>query len=121
MYKRILVPTDGSDAATSGLREAIKLAKDQNAEIRLVHVVDVTSMIPPDVYGVMVERITAEARSAGASVLARTRELVPPDLSSVGVWYDDFRQVKDAEVRKLLHPIRRRSLSALPAERPSTR
>jgi nucleotide-binding universal stress UspA family protein len=35
MYKRILVPTDGSDTATAGLREAIKLAKDQNAHVRL--------------------------------------------------------------------------------------
>ena len=40
MYKRILVPVDGSDASTRGLREAITLAKDQGATLRLVHVVD---------------------------------------------------------------------------------
>jgi nucleotide-binding universal stress UspA family protein len=34
MYRNILVPTDGSDAANQGLREAIKLAKTLGARIR---------------------------------------------------------------------------------------
>jgi nucleotide-binding universal stress UspA family protein len=42
MYKRILVAIDGSDTSDLALREAIGLAKDQNAMLRLVHVVDVT-------------------------------------------------------------------------------
>jgi len=40
MYKRILVPVDGSEASRLGLDEAIKLAKGQSAKLRLVHVVD---------------------------------------------------------------------------------
>jgi nucleotide-binding universal stress UspA family protein len=76
MYKRILVPTDCSDTATAGLREAIKLAKGQNAQIRLLHVVDASSMIPAEVYGPLVEQIIAEARAAGESVLASARALV---------------------------------------------
>ena len=43
MYKRILVPIDGSDASGLALREAIALAKDQNATIRIFHVVDLTT------------------------------------------------------------------------------
>jgi nucleotide-binding universal stress UspA family protein len=39
MYKRILVPLDGSETARYGLREAITLAKEQNATLRLIHVV----------------------------------------------------------------------------------
>ena len=39
-YKRILVPVDGSATANLGLREAMKLAKEQGAAIHLVHVVD---------------------------------------------------------------------------------
>ena len=39
MYKRILVPLDGSDTARFGLREAIALAKEQKATLRLLHVV----------------------------------------------------------------------------------
>jgi nucleotide-binding universal stress UspA family protein len=42
MYKRILVAIDGSDTSDLALREAIGLAKDQNAMLRLVHVVDLT-------------------------------------------------------------------------------
>jgi len=42
MYKRILVAIDGSVTSDLALREAIGLAKDQNAMLRLIHVVDVT-------------------------------------------------------------------------------
>jgi nucleotide-binding universal stress UspA family protein len=42
MYKRILVAIDGSVTSDLALREAIGLAKDQNAMLRLVHVVDAT-------------------------------------------------------------------------------
>ena len=42
MYKHILVAIDESDTSDLALREAIYLAKDQNAVLRLVHVVDLT-------------------------------------------------------------------------------
>ena len=40
MYQRILVPVDGSHTATLGLQEAIRLAIDQRARLRLISVVD---------------------------------------------------------------------------------
>jgi nucleotide-binding universal stress UspA family protein len=40
MYKKILVPIDGSPASNLGLNEAIKLARDQGAKLRLLHLVD---------------------------------------------------------------------------------
>ncbi len=40
MYKRILAPIDGSAASERGLREAIALARDQGATLRLLHVLD---------------------------------------------------------------------------------
>lgn len=40
MYKRILAAVDGSDTSNLALNEAIKLAKDQHAALRLIHVVD---------------------------------------------------------------------------------
>ena len=42
MYKHILVAVDGSDTSNFALQEAIKLAKEQQATLRLVHVVDET-------------------------------------------------------------------------------
>lgn len=44
MYKQILVPVDGSDTSNLALKEAIKLAKEQQAALRLIHVVDETSV-----------------------------------------------------------------------------
>jgi nucleotide-binding universal stress UspA family protein len=49
MYKRILVAIDGSVTSDLALREAIGLAKNQNAMLRLVHVVDVA----PPAYATM--------------------------------------------------------------------
>jgi nucleotide-binding universal stress UspA family protein len=39
MYKRILVPVDGSKTSLLGLQHAILLAKDQKAKLRILHVV----------------------------------------------------------------------------------
>ena len=38
MYRKILVPIDGSPTAARGLDEAIKLAKLTGARLRLMHV-----------------------------------------------------------------------------------
>ena len=40
MYKRILVPIDGSDTSERGLQEAIGLARDVKARLVLLHVID---------------------------------------------------------------------------------
>jgi nucleotide-binding universal stress UspA family protein len=40
MYKRLLVPVDGSSTSQLGLTEAIRLAKQLKAKLRIVHVVD---------------------------------------------------------------------------------
>jgi nucleotide-binding universal stress UspA family protein len=40
MYKRILCPFDGSPASERGLREAIRLARDQQATLRVLHIVE---------------------------------------------------------------------------------
>jgi len=40
MFRRILVPVDGSAASTLGLRHAIGLARDQRARLRVLNVLD---------------------------------------------------------------------------------
>lgn len=40
MYQRILVTVDGSDTSDRALQEAINLAKDQQAMLRIVHAID---------------------------------------------------------------------------------
>ena len=44
MFKRILVAVDGSDAAGLALKEAIRLAKELQAQLRVVYVVDEVSL-----------------------------------------------------------------------------
>jgi nucleotide-binding universal stress UspA family protein len=40
MYSKILVPVDGSETSMVGLKEAVKLAKTQGSELRLLHIVN---------------------------------------------------------------------------------
>lgn len=44
MYKHILVAVDGSETATLALKEALRLSKDQKAQLRLIHVLDNSSV-----------------------------------------------------------------------------
>jgi nucleotide-binding universal stress UspA family protein len=66
MYRRILVPVDGSAAAKRGLVEAIKLARGQRAVLRLLHVVDeavLASYPEPYLFGAeMVEALEQQGR-----------------------------------------------------------
>ena len=75
MYKRILVPTDGSDTANAGLREALELVKEQGAQLRIVHVVDELMVVSPELYGSVYDRISEELRDAGRAVLDRAQSL----------------------------------------------
>ncbi len=76
MYKKILVPIDGSSTSNLGIREALKLAKDQGARLRLVHVVDeLVIMSSPDAV-VPVGDIVGVLREAGRKVLDRAAALV---------------------------------------------
>lgn len=49
MYKRILVGIDGSFPAVLALDEAIKLAREQGAKLRILHVVDSGLVVSPNV------------------------------------------------------------------------
>ncbi len=44
MFKRILVAVDGSDTAELALQESIRLAKEVQAQLRLVYVIDVVNL-----------------------------------------------------------------------------
>ncbi|HYP68077.1 MAG TPA: universal stress protein [Thiobacillaceae bacterium] len=44
MFKRILVAVDGSHTAEQALQQAIKLAKEVQAQLRIVHAVDIVNI-----------------------------------------------------------------------------
>ncbi len=75
MFRRILVPIDGSPTSTRGLDEAIGLARDQKAKICLLHVVDELAVtgaggmgyVPPS----YINEFVAASRAGGKRLLAR--------------------------------------------------
>ena len=70
MYRRILVPVDGSATSVLGVKHAIGLAKDQKARVRFLNVVDETLIIPAaDAYPVgdmtyLIESLKVTGRKA---------------------------------------------------------
>jgi nucleotide-binding universal stress UspA family protein len=83
MYKRILVPVDGSNTSNIALDEAIRLAKGQQAGLRIVHVVDTINLnvdSMADIAGTLRESgrkllREAEARARRARVKTETELL----------------------------------------------
>jgi nucleotide-binding universal stress UspA family protein len=81
MYNHILVAVDGSDTSNLALREAIKLAKDQQALLRLVHVVDESpAYLATDNWTIQDPELIAEVKKAlheaGQNVLATSAAVV---------------------------------------------
>ena len=74
MYKRILVPVDGSPTSNAGLAEAIKLAKLTGAQIRLLHLVyEMSYLMNADGYGFMAVEMLASLKAGGAVILEKAR------------------------------------------------
>lgn len=74
MYRRILVPVDGSKTGALGLREAIRLAKDQGAKLRLVHIVDKMAIIGMADAGIDPGPVLARLARSGRALLKQARE-----------------------------------------------
>lgn len=76
MFKRILVPVDGSPPSRLGLREAVKIAKDQKATLYLLHVLDqrvITQGLDGMTYlsAEYVDEYIAALRKEGKAILAK--------------------------------------------------
>lgn len=90
MYKRIFVPVDGSDTSTRGLREALKLARQPGARLRLLHVIDesVLAMTPEvgivDISGSLIEegkKTLKKARALAERHGIKTDTVMPENFS----------------------------------------
>lgn len=72
MYKRILVPVDGSATSRRGLRAAVKLAKAQRARLVILHVVDVLPLYAmPEGAAIVDPGLVDSLRAGGKKVLAK--------------------------------------------------
>src|ERR1700685_3832926 len=82
MYQKILVPIDGSKTSNRGLIEAIKLAKNQCGQVRLLHVVNEFILdcgYGGGAYGDIIESMRAAGENVlnSAGALARQHGLDP--------------------------------------------
>lgn len=77
MYKRILVPVDGSPTSRRGMEEAVNLAKTLGAAVRLVHIVDETPLtLNPETAsatGSLMEQFAANGRQVLAEAEAAAK------------------------------------------------
>jgi nucleotide-binding universal stress UspA family protein len=71
MYKRILVAVDGSKTSNHALKEAIKLAKDKRAVLRLIHVIDETPIYMMAEVPYSIDEYQKSMREAGRKELAK--------------------------------------------------
>lgn len=75
-YRRILVPVDGSATSNAGLREAIDLAKGQDASLHLVHVLDYHYLAMSGLEaGAYIEDLMASLTQSGRRILKRAEEV----------------------------------------------
>jgi nucleotide-binding universal stress UspA family protein len=76
MYARILVPVDGSETSTLGLNEAIKIAKSQGSQLRLVHIVNEFILGYTYSSGLYASGVIESLRETGKMILSQAEALV---------------------------------------------
>jgi len=74
MYSKILVAVDESDTSLHALKQAIELARNLSATLRIVHVVDMNWLPLGPELAIDIEAISAVRRSAGEKILAAAHE-----------------------------------------------
>jgi nucleotide-binding universal stress UspA family protein len=77
MYSRILVATDGSETSQLAIEQAARLAKDQHAQLRIVHVIEQSRLAfaAAGPVAVDLEGILQALRKSGHEALERGRAI----------------------------------------------
>ena len=77
MFKRILVPVDGSRTSEAGLKTALRMARDDKVELVLLHVVDENVLVLSGEYAgtSYLDRLIADMREGGRKVIGKAAAL----------------------------------------------
>jgi nucleotide-binding universal stress UspA family protein len=97
MYKHILVAVDGSDTSNLAVKEAVKLAKEQKATVRLVHVVDETPAYTMAEMPFPISEYKKLMREAGEKLLADCATTV----RDTGITFDTKCLIIDSLARRI--------------------
>ena len=79
MCSKILVAVDGSDISSHALKQAIELARKLNAQLRIVHVVDMGWFPLAPELGIDIQTLSAARRSVGESIIAAASDSAKQD------------------------------------------
>ena len=102
MYGKILVPVGGSETSTRGLHEAIKIAKAQGSQLRLVHIVNEFTLNYTYAPGLYAENLIESFVKAGREVLDSAKSR-PRRLRIAAM---DFSAASDSVVSSLMAAVR---------------
>lgn len=86
MFNKILVAIDGSKMSDKVLKVAIQFAKEQGAELTLIHVAK-DLVIPPTMVVTDYEKILAEMRNAGMALLGEAQHKLELEGVKAGVLF----------------------------------
>ncbi len=75
LYRRIMVPVDGSATSLRGLKEALRIAKAQKAKLVLLHVLDEFYLAATPELAVSYNEVLAALKSGGQRILAKASAL----------------------------------------------
>lgn len=76
MYRRILVPVDGSPTSNLGIREALKVSKEQHSKLHLVHVVDELVVMSSVDAIFPIDDVISALKESGKKVLEKSKAMV---------------------------------------------
>lgn len=76
MYQRILVPVDNSATSRTALEEALRFAKNEKAQLRLVHVIDLAQFAWSANEFLDVPQLQSALKEGGQKILSESALLV---------------------------------------------
>jgi len=79
MYSKILVAVDGSDISSHALKQAIELARKLKAQLRIIHVVDMSWFPLAPELDIDIRAVSAARRRVGESIIAAARDSAKQD------------------------------------------
>ena len=71
MFRKILIPIDGSRTAARGLNVAARLAKSQKATLVILHVLDARFVYDSEVLSPYIDEIVESLSASGKKILAQ--------------------------------------------------
>lgn len=79
MFKKILVPIDGSDTGKLGLDTAVRLAKEQDAALRVIHVVNEAMILSTYEGDLYTSELIKALRDSGRAILQEAEQHLSKD------------------------------------------